>query len=110
MADILLIYQDQKLSIIAFASIVIFACWVWIKRDRRLDSMKGPKGYPLIGIGISLPLRAPEVFRKWALEYGEVFKLRVGWYNWVVVNSPEALREIFDKQVRRCSMRISSSK
>ncbi|KAI8950858.1 putative O-methylsterigmatocystin oxidoreductase [Xylaria longipes] len=60
--------------------------------------MAGPRGYPLIGIGIHLPEKAPAVFRQWAAEYGEVFKIRVGWYNWVVVNSPEAMREIFDKQ------------
>lgn len=32
--------------------------------------------------------------------YGEVFKLRVGWYNWVVINDPQAFRDILDKQVR----------
>lgn len=33
------------------------------------------------------------------MKYGEVFKLRVGWFNWVVINSPEAMKEILDKQV-----------
>jgi Cytochrome P450 len=76
---------------------------LWLQQDRRLNSMSGPKGFPLIGIGLGLPPRAQHVFREWALEYGEIFKLRIGWYNWVVINSPEAMKEIFDKQVDRIS-------
>ena len=56
-------------------------------------------GWPWIGIGFSLPANAPEVFRDWTRQYGEVFKIRVGWYDWVIVNSPEAVKELFDKQV-----------
>lgn len=67
--------------------------------SRSLRSIPGPKGYPLIGIGLSLPPEAIQVFRKWALEYGELFKLRIGWWDWVIINSPEAFKEIFDKQV-----------
>ncbi|KAF7553267.1 hypothetical protein G7Z17_g3760 [Cylindrodendrum hubeiense] len=36
--------------------------------------------------------------QRWADEYGELFKVQLGWENWVFVNSPEAVREIFDKQ------------
>ncbi|KAL6405169.1 cytochrome p450 [Ilyonectria robusta] len=36
--------------------------------------------------------------QRWADEYGELFKIQLGWENWVFVNSPEAVREIFDKQ------------
>ncbi len=32
------------------------------------------------------------------MEYGDIFKIRVGWYNWVVINTPEAIREILEKQ------------
>jgi hypothetical protein len=70
----------------------------WWKRDRRLDSIDGPKG-----MFLSLPPRTTHVFRSWAQDYGELFKIRVGWYNWVVINSPQAMREIFDKQVRLLS-------
>lgn len=71
----------------------------WIRRDRRLDKMPGPHGWPLIGIGLGLPPRSILAMHEWALEHGEVFKIRVGWYNWVVLNSPQAVREILDKQV-----------
>lgn len=66
-------------------------------RNNRSQSIPGPKG--LTGLGISLPFRSQDVMRRWALEYGELFQIRVGWYNWVVINSPEAMKEIFDKQV-----------
>lgn len=42
----------------------------------------------------------------WAAEYGELFQVRLGWENWVYVNSPEAVREIFDKQSAKTSGRI----
>ncbi|USW46727.1 Putative cytochrome P450 [Septoria linicola] len=44
--------------------------------------------------------------RQWALEYGELFQIRVGWYNWVVVNSPQAMKEIFDKQSSSTSSKV----
>jgi len=34
--------------------------------------------------------------KKWALQYGEVFKVQLGWQNWVFVNSPDAVKEIFE--------------
>ncbi|MCJ1401245.1 hypothetical protein MMC11_004457 [Xylographa trunciseda] len=71
----------------------------FIRRDRRLDSLPGPPAkYPFIGLGTSLPPKPRKCFREWAQQYGELFTFRLGWYNWVVVNSPEAMKEIFDKQ------------
>lgn len=77
----------------------LLAFVTWTRRDRRLDNMPGPQGWPLIGIGLGLPRRPIFTMHEWALEHGEVFKLRVGWYNWVVLNSPQAVRDILDKQV-----------
>jgi hypothetical protein len=86
--------------LLAVLMIAAIAIGIWIRRDRRLDKMPGPKGWPLVGIGLGLPTQSA-LMHKWGLEYGEVFKLRVGWYNWVVLNSPEAVKEIMDKQVCR---------
>ncbi|KAK3902972.1 O-methylsterigmatocystin oxidoreductase [Staphylotrichum tortipilum] len=89
------LYQLAALTLVCAAVGILLA---WIRRDRRLDKMPGPGGWPLIGIGIGLPRRSVEVLGQWAIQYGEVYKIRVGWYNWVVINSPEAMRDIFDKQ------------
>lgn len=78
---------------------VLLAFVLWIRRDRRLDKIDGPKGNPFVGIGLSLPPYATQRLREWAKQYGEVYKIRVGWYHWVVLNSPEAMKEVFDKQV-----------
>jgi hypothetical protein len=73
---------------------IVAATLIWWKRDRRLSTIDGPRG-----MFLSLPPRATHVFRAWAQQYGELFKIRMGGYNWVVVNSPQAMKEIFDKQV-----------
>jgi cytochrome P450 len=72
---------------------------LWLRRDRRLDTVPGPKAaYPLIGIGFALPVHAPALFHEWALQYGDIFKVRVFWYNFIFINTPDAVREILEKQ------------
>ncbi|KAF9871484.1 hypothetical protein CkaCkLH20_11131 [Colletotrichum karsti] len=44
--------------------------------------------------------------QRWAAEHGELFQIKLGWENWVFVNSPEAVREIFDKQSAKTSGRM----
>lgn len=97
--DVLAFLHAYRLPVLAVVLTVILLTAAWLNRDRSLDSMPGPKGNPLTGIGTSLPPNAPTQLRKWAAEYGEIFKMRVGWYNWVVINSPEAFKEILDRQV-----------
>lgn len=80
--------------------VILLACYFYRRRNDPLRTIPGPQWkYPVIGLGFSLPPKPIQVFRKWAQEYGEVFRIRVGWYDWVVINSPEAFKEIFDKQV-----------
>lgn len=98
------IIQASKLQTSEMVSLLIvlgvfLSIAAWIRRDRRLDRMPGPQGWPLIGIGLGLPPRSILTMHEWALQHGEVFRLRVGWYNWVVLNSPQAVRDILDKQV-----------
>jgi cytochrome P450 len=100
-------YQVDRLHIfVAISAILLLSAW--FRRDRRLDSIPGPKTYPLIGVGYKLPPKAPALFRQWAQDYGEVFKIRVGWYNWVVINTPEAIREILEKQAIKTSSKAPS--
>ncbi|KAJ5751811.1 Cytochrome P450 E-class group I [Penicillium odoratum] len=80
----------------------------WLRRDRRLETIPGPKTTPFIGVGYKLPPKAPLLFRQWAQEYGDVFRIRVGWYNWVVINSPDAVREILEKQAVKTSSKAPS--
>ncbi|KAI0199060.1 putative O-methylsterigmatocystin oxidoreductase [Astrocystis sublimbata] len=108
--------MDENLSIYQSSRLIVFYTFLgatavivaWLRSDHRLDTIPGPKGYPLIGIGHRLPPKASAVFRKWAMEYGDVFKIRVGWYNWVVINTPEGVREILEKQAVKTSSKAPS--
>jgi hypothetical protein len=75
----------------------------WL-RSRTLSTIPGPDRGVLLWGRPGLPPNAPDVMRGWAREYGELFKLRIGWYDWVVINSPEAFKEIFDKQASALMM------
>lgn len=108
MDHILFFFQSNRslvLSIVPGLFIILIA---WFRRDRRLDSIPGPRTYPIIGVGYKLPAKAPSLFRQWAQEHGDVFKIRVGWYNWVVINTPEAIREILEKQAIKTSSKAPS--
>lgn len=91
-------YQSNRITaLVCFFGVVLVAI-VWLRRDRRLGTIPGPGGSLLLGVGYKLPPKAPATFRRWATEYGDVFRIRVGWYNWVVINTPEAIRDILEKQ------------
>lgn len=89
------LHRAWTLTVLVLSAAIAIA---WLRRDRRLEKIPGPRGWPIIGVGYKLPARAPARFRVWAEQYGDIFKIRVGWYNWVVINSPEAIREILEKQ------------
>lgn len=64
-----------------------------------MANIPGPSGWPVVGIGLDLPTRPRELLNKWAARYGETFKVRVGWYDWVFFNNRDAVKELFDRQV-----------
>ncbi|KAJ5952042.1 Cytochrome P450 E-class group I [Penicillium vulpinum] len=107
MDHVIFLYSNRLLVLPTIFGIFIILI-AWLRRDRRLNSIPGPKTYPLIGVGYKLPAKAPVLFRQWALEHGDVFKIRVGWYNWVVINTPEAIREILEKQATKTSSKAPS--
>ncbi|KAL2020279.1 hypothetical protein VTK56DRAFT_8603 [Thermocarpiscus australiensis] len=108
MEHVLAIYQRHPAAALFAVLGLTVAVLTWLRRDRRLDAIPGPKGNPLTGIGFRLPPNTAATFRQWALEYGDVFKVRVGWYNWVVINTPEAVREILEKQAVHTSSKAPS--
>lgn len=95
------------LPVVAGIISLITAAVLWILNKRPLNKIDGPTGNIIFGIGLSLPPRATQRLREWAQQYGEVYKLRIGWYHWVVLSSPEAIKEVFDKQVNDLSLHIA---
>lgn len=96
---ILNILYTNALPIAAGVIFLVTAAVLWIRQNRPLNKIDGPKGNLLFGIGLSLPPKATQRLREWAQQHGEVYKIRIGWYHWVILNSPEAVKEIMDKQV-----------
>ncbi|KAI5843182.1 putative O-methylsterigmatocystin oxidoreductase [Tricharina praecox] len=70
----------------------------------------GPKGLPLIGNTLQMARnpRPQQQVRDWADQYGELFMIQMGYENWVFLNSPEAVKEILDKQSAITSSRVPS--
>ncbi|KAF1347669.1 cytochrome P450 [Delphinella strobiligena] len=100
--------HDHMLTFLTVALISAVLVVRPLTSDRRLDMIPGPKLNGLIGLGFKLPPDAAKLFRHWAEEYGDIFKVRVGWYEWVVINSPEAIREILEKQASSTSSKAPS--
>lgn len=98
MAIVNILYMNA-LPIAAGVIFLFTAAVLWTHQNRPLNKIDGPKGNFLFGIGLSLPPKATQRLREWAQQYGEVYKIRIGWYHWVILNSPEAVKEILDKQV-----------
>ena len=80
-----------------FAQGIPFAIRTY-RGEGKID-LPGPKGWPLIGIGIDLPARPRKLLTDLADKYGDICKVQVGWYDWVILSSREAVKDVFDKQV-----------
>ncbi|KAJ5661213.1 cytochrome P450 [Penicillium longicatenatum] len=68
----------------------------------------GLRNVPVAGKYKDLSKYPQREWRKWAQQHGELFQIRLGWENWVFVNSPEAMKEIFNKQSQHTSSRAPS--
>ncbi|CAK1356444.1 unnamed protein product [Cercospora beticola] len=98
--------EINTLPVAFLLAAALFLAWVRWKSHSRLQSIPGPAGAWPFNIRFGLPPRAHQVMRRWALDHGELFQIRIGWYNWVVINSPEAMKEIFDRQSASTSSKV----
>ncbi|KAF2831810.1 cytochrome P450 76C3 [Ophiobolus disseminans] len=65
----------------------------------------GPSGLPVLGNAHQLGRQPHQAITAWAREYGELYKIRLGWNDWYMICSPEACKEIMDKQSAHTSSR-----
>ncbi|PSN62984.1 cytochrome P450 76C3 [Corynespora cassiicola Philippines] len=68
----------------------------------------GPKGLPLLGNAHQLGAHPHRQVMSWARTYGEVYKVRLGWNDWYMLCSPEAVKEVLDRQSAHTSSRAPS--
>jgi len=76
------------------------------KTPHGYQPVPGPRGWPVVGNTWQLRPQPQSQFKAWAREYGDLFRIRIGWYDWIFVNDPAAVKEIFDKQSAITSSRI----
>ncbi|KAL5113768.1 hypothetical protein ACEQ8H_008342 [Pleosporales sp. CAS-2024a] len=65
----------------------------------------GPAGLPILGNAHQLGLQPHQQITAWAREYGELYKIRLGWNDWYMICSPEACKDILDKKSAHTSSR-----
>ena len=75
------------------------------KPPKGLLSPPGPKGLPLLGSAHQLGPHPHRQIIKWAQAHGEVYKIRLGMNTWYMLGSPEAVKEIMDRQSKDSSSR-----
>ncbi|KAF2467456.1 cytochrome P450 [Lindgomyces ingoldianus] len=68
----------------------------------------GPKGLPVVGNAHQLSSQPHRQIVKWAQEFGEVYKIRLGWNDWYMLCSPDAVKEVLDRQSAHTSSRAPS--
>ena len=84
--------------LISLVFIVVFLACIVISRNLsgRGGKPPGPWGFPFVG---HLPLfgnNLPETFSKWRLIYGDVFRIRLGSWDTVVINGYTAIKEALE--------------
>ncbi|KAI8940528.1 hypothetical protein NX059_004206 [Plenodomus lindquistii] len=70
-----------------------------------LKTAPGPKGLPVLGNAHQLGAKPHRQITAWAREYGDLYKIRLGWNDWYMICSPAACKEILDKQSAHTSSR-----
>lgn len=80
------------------ALLVLLGVWMFLRSRSKGKLPPGPKGFPLLGNAHQLGSNPHRQLQRWAAQYGDFFTVRLGWENWVFVNNPSSVREIFDKQ------------
>ncbi|KAK9784135.1 putative O-methylsterigmatocystin oxidoreductase [Seiridium cardinale] len=88
---------DPKTILLTLAAILLLAVFLARQSDG-LKTIPGPKGLPLIGNTHQLGRYPHRKYLEWSAQYGELFKVQMGLQNWVFLNTPEAVRDILDRQ------------
>ena len=89
------LFLSNELLLISLTFLVIVLWTNWFSRKRYPP---GPRGFPFVG---HLPLlgESPELkYLKWQKKYGDVFSIRLGSWNTVIVNGYEAVKDAADRK------------
>lgn len=90
------------------ASLALLVLWE-SRRNRTPPGYRevpGPKRLPILGNTHQLSKHPQQEIKQWAREYGEIYKIQMGWNTWYMLNSPEAVKDIMDRQSLHTSSRV----
>lgn len=80
--------------------LVLIASALWLRKNRLPEGTRllpGPPGYPVIGlVPFFSNIFDRERLKKWAAEYGPVFRLKVGFSSIVILNDFESIKEVLN--------------
>ena len=98
------------LYIIAFALLAALILLVVRNRTRNRPppgyvTAPGPPGLPLLGNAHQLTAQPHRTVLQWSRQYGEVYKIRLGWNDWYMLCSPDAVKDVLDRQSAHTSSR-----
>ncbi|KAL3465207.1 cytochrome P450 [Aspergillus heterothallicus] len=100
------------MALITFWTLLAGAAYVIVQVATAIFAPKRPppglRHVPVAGTAAQLGPYPQQKLRQWALEHGELFKVPLGREQWIYVNSPAAVKEIFDKQSQHSSSRAPS--
>lgn len=88
--------------------VVLFLIWYSKSRSKPAKGLRevpGPPGLPILGNAHQISKHPQRDSMRWAKEYGEIYKIRLGWNDWYMINSPEAVKDIMDRQSAHTSSR-----
>ncbi|KAF4167023.1 hypothetical protein CNMCM6936_005809 [Aspergillus lentulus] len=57
------------------------------KQSKEREGIPGPSGWPFNRSGLTLSARPRELLNSWTAQFGDAFKVRVRWYNWMFFNN-----------------------
>ncbi|EFZ00660.1 Cytochrome P450 [Metarhizium robertsii ARSEF 23] len=77
-------------------------------RTSPLNHFPGPPGWPLVGNFLSIYCqRTEKVYLQWAAQYGDVFRIHLGYTPALVINSAEAAKQILHRNSQAVASRPS---
>ncbi|KAL7267652.1 hypothetical protein RUND412_009752 [Rhizina undulata] len=105
-ASLILSYPIQAVFISVPTLIVTYIVLnEFVRASLRIPGFSGPKGYPLLGNLLDIRSNAPERYRQWIRQFGDVYQIQLGNVPVLIVNSAKAAKEIFVKNSSATSSR-----
>ena len=96
---------DILLNPITFAVVGISLLYVYVSKQKT-NLPPGPRGWPIIGNLLDLnPNTLLPHFRQLRKQHGDIFTVKMGSINMIVVNGYESLKEVFVKRADEFSGR-----